>query len=122
METVNIEERDTSSLIKTGNCERNIEGSSIFTDQIPENFLWNFQESINFLSMKNLRGTTISVLTEESKNTPEGDYELSYFNDNYDIVAKAPINKSFKINVKIRSISRLQPKVFIDNDELNQVF
>lgn len=40
----------------------------------------------------------------------EDDYEIGYFTDDYDIVAKAPITKSFKVKVKIRSISRLQPK------------
>lgn len=49
----------------------------------------------------------------KNRTTEEDDYEIGYFNDDYDIVAKVPFKESFKIKVKIRSISRLQPKVFI---------
>lgn len=32
----------------------------------------------------------------------------------YDLVAKVPFTKSFKVKVKIRSIKRLEPKVILD--------
>ena len=34
--------------------------------------------------------------------------------DNYDITAKAPITKQFKVKVRIRSIERMKPKVAIN--------
>lgn len=52
----------------------------------------------------------IIVKVNPKTKTEEDDYEIGYFTDDYDIVAKAPITKSFKVKVKIRSISRLQPK------------
>jgi hypothetical protein len=68
-------------------------------------------------------GTTIFTNDPISPlETDEDDFEIGYFNDNYDIVAKVPFKETFKVKVKIRSITRLQPKLFIDNDELDQLF
>ena len=67
----------------------------------------------------------ITILTSKPVTQPEteeDEYETGYYNDDYDIVANVPFKESFKIKVKIRSISRLQPKVFIDFDELDQVY
>jgi hypothetical protein len=44
--------------------------------------------------------------------------------DNYDITAKAPIMKQFKVKVRIRSIKRMKPKVSINEirDFIDDVF
>lgn len=123
MEVLNIEEKDTASLIKTEGFGSYTEGTSIFAEQMRPKELWSFQDLNILNSLKHFQGTTIAVpggAIETEK--PEDDYEVGYYNDDYDIVAKAPITKSFKVKVKIRSISRLQPKVFLDDDEINQMF
>ena len=47
-----------------------------------------------------------------------GEKAINAFNeaveDNYDIIAKVPITKQFKIKVKIKSIKRFTPKVSLD--------
>ncbi len=123
METLSISAEDTSSRVKPEGFESYTEGTSIFIEQMQPKEFWNFQDLVTFKHNEDIQGTTISVKSKETeKNNPEDDYEVGYFNDDYDIVAKVPFKESFKIKVKIRSISKLQPKVFIDTDELDQEF
>lgn len=124
METLFIEEKNTASLVIPELPDEGFQVSSIF-NTIPLNyFLWEFevQQGSPFIK-KEMIGTTIFTSKPVTQpETEEDEYEMGYYNDDYDIVANVPFKESFKIKVKIRSISRLQPKVFIDFDELDQVY
>lgn len=121
METLFLEEKPTTSLLHAIKFDDGFQVSSIFHKLPLAYFAWNYVQEKDSPFLKNeMIGTTVSTLRQKAKTkTEEDDYEIGYYNDDYDIVAKAPITKSFKIKVKIRSISRHQPKVFIDDDELN---
>lgn len=59
-------------------------------------------------NLKNLKNMNLK------KNNPEDDYEMGYFNDDYDIVANVPYKSTFKIKVKIKSISRMELNISLD--------
>jgi hypothetical protein len=124
MEALLIEEKKTTSLLQPVKADDGFQVSSIFHKPYLEYFLWEYEQKKGSPFMKNeMIGTTVSTLRQETKiKIEEEDYEIGYFTDDYDIVAKVPFKESFKIKVKIRSISRLQPKVFIDFDELDTMF
>ena len=122
METLFIEEKNTASQIQNQWPDQEVQISVVFY-RPPLKLMRDFKvlQDSPFIK-KEMIGTTIFTNNPIAPpETEEDDFEIGYFNDDYDIVAKAPITKSFKVKVKIRSISRLQPKVFIDNDELNQL-
>ncbi|MDY0077681.1 MAG: hypothetical protein RBR87_10435 [Bacteroidales bacterium] len=121
MEALLIEEKNTTSLLQPVKADDGFQVSSIFHKPSSVYFAGEYEQKkgVPFFINETI-GTTVTTLRQEAKTkTEEDDYEIGYFTDDYDIVAKAPITKSFKVKVKIRSISRLQPKVFIDDDELN---
>lgn len=124
MEALLVEEKNTTSLLQPVKADDGFQVSSIFHKSSLVHFPGEYEQKKGSPFMNNeMIGTTVSILSQETKiKTEEDDYEIGYFNDDYDIVAKVPFKESFKIKVKIRSISRLQPKVFIDFDELDQVF
>jgi hypothetical protein len=116
-----MEEKNTASQIQTQWPDQEVQISSVFYHPPLKYLMWNLKvlQDSPFIK-KEMIGTTIFTNNPIAPpETEDDDFEIGYFNDDYDIVAKAPITKSFKVKVKIRSISRLQPKVFIDNDELN---
>jgi hypothetical protein len=98
--------------------------SAVFNTIPLKYFFWEFEvQQGSPFNKKEMIGTTISTNNPVTQpETEEDDYETGYYNDDYDIVAKVPFKETFKVKVKIRSITRLQPKVFIDFDELDQVF
>jgi len=118
METLFFEEKNTTSLLQTIKFDDGFQVSSIFHQLPLEYFLWKYEQKKGSPFLKNeMIGTTVSTLRQETKTkTEEEDYEIGYYNDDYDIVAKAPIKQSFKVKVKIKSITKLQPKAFIDFD------
>lgn len=124
METLFKVEKNTASQIQIHWPGEEAQVSSVFYNT-PLNYLvWDFEvlQDSPFIK-KEMIGTTISTNNPVTQpETEEDDYETGYYNNDYDIVAKVPFKESFKVKVKIRSITRLQPKVFIDFDELNQVF
>lgn len=124
MEALLIEEKNTTSLMQPVKAYDGFQVSSIFHKPPLAYFAWHYVQKNDSPFFKNeMIGTTVSTLRQETKTkTEEDDYEIGYFNDDYDIVAKVPFKESFKIKVKIKSISRLQPKVFIDFDELDTMF
>jgi hypothetical protein len=64
-------------------------------------------------------GTTISVdKTSSPFESNEDDHEIGYYNDDYDLDAKAPISSSFRIKVKVQNFVRHHPGVSLDSDEL----
>jgi hypothetical protein len=70
-----------------------------------------------FTCLHELRTEMIGTIVKVNKpvslsQTTEEEYETD--NDDYEIIAKAPIIKSFKVKVKIKSVKRFQSKVFID--------
>jgi|LSQX01.3.fsa_nt_gb hypothetical protein len=118
-----IEEKNTASLLKTKATGEEYKGSSIFSSLWGDFLLLEFgkPQVLEFIK-KGMAGTTIFTNNPVVQPvTKDDEYQIGYFNDDYDLVAKAPITKSFKVKVKINSITRLQPKVFIDNDELTQL-
>lgn len=123
METLFMEERNTASFVKPEWPDEEFQVSAVFNTIPLKYFLWDFEiQQGSPFNKKEMIGTTIFTNNPIAPpETEEDDFEIGYFNDDYDIVAKVPVTKSFKVKVKIRSISRLQPKVFIDNDELNQL-
>jgi hypothetical protein len=124
METLFIEKKNTASFVIPECSDEGFQVSAVF-NTIPLNyFLWEFeiQQGSPFIK-KEMIGTTIFTNNPIAlPETEEDNFETGYYNDDYDIVAKSPVTKSFKVKVKIRSISRLQPKVFLDDDELYQAF
>lgn len=124
MEALLIEEKNTTSLLQPVKADDGFQVSSIFHKPSSVYFPGEYEQKKDSPFSKNeIIGTTVSTLRQETMTkTEEEDYEIGYYTDDYDIVAKVPFKESFKIKVKIRSISRLQPKVFIDFDELDQVF
>lgn len=119
-----IEEKNTASLLKTKPAGEEYMGSSIFSSLWGDFLLPELgkPQGLEFIK-KEMAGTTIFTNNPlVHPVTKEDEYEIGYFNDDYDIVADVPFKESFKIKVKIRSITRLQPKVFIDFDELDQEF
>jgi hypothetical protein len=123
METLYIEEKNTASFVKPEWTDEGFQVSAVFNTIPLKYLLWEFEaQQGSPFNKKEMIGTTVFTNNPVTQpETEEDEYETGYYNDDYDIVAKAPITKSFKVKVKIRSISRLQPKVFIDNDELNQL-
>lgn len=123
METLYLKEKNLAGSLNSEWVTKGFGVSTVFNTN-PSIFLFReFEELKGSSFLKNeMIGTTIFTDNPASQPEKEDDeFETGYYNDDYDIVAKAPITKSFKIKVKIRSISRLHPKVFIDNDELNQL-
>ncbi|MDD3744469.1 MAG: hypothetical protein PHX54_12660 [Lentimicrobiaceae bacterium] len=124
MEALYIEEKNTAGKIQNQWPDQEIQISAVFYLPPLKYSMWDLdvlQESPFF--KKEMIGTTIFTNDPISPlETDEDDFEIGYFNDNYDIVAKVPFKETFKVKVKIRSITRLQPKLFIDNDELDQLF
>lgn len=124
METLFIEEKNTASQIQIHWPGKETQVSSVFYHTPLQYLMWDFEvlQDSPFIK-KEMIGTTILTNNPVTQpETEEEDYETGYYNDDYDIVAKVPFKESFKVKVKIRSITRLQPKVFIDFDELDQVF
>jgi len=124
METLYIEEKNTASFVKPEWTDERFQVSAVF-NTIPLKYLfWEFEaQQGSLFNKKEMIGTTIFTSNPVTQpETEEGEYETGYYNDDYDIVANVPFKESFKIKVKIRSITRLQPKVFIDFDELDQAF
>jgi hypothetical protein len=124
METLFIEEKNTASSVKPEWFDEGLQVSAIFNTIPLKYFLWEFEvQQGSPFNKKEMIGTTVftsNPVTHYEKE--EDEYETGYYNDDYDIVAKVPFKETFKVKVKIRSISRLQPKVFIDFDELDQAF
>jgi hypothetical protein len=123
METLFMEEKNTASQIQTQWPDQEVQISSVFYNTHLKYLMRDLKvlQDSPFIK-KEMIGTTIYTNNPIAPpETEEDDFEIGYFNDDYDFVAKVPVTKSFKVKVKIRSISRLQPKVFIDNDELNQL-
>lgn len=124
METLFIEEKNTASQIQNQWPDQEVQISAVFYHPPLKYLMWDFdvlQDSPFF--KKEMIGTTIFTNNPIAPpETEEDDFEIGYFNDDYDIVAKVPFKETFKVKVKIRSITRLQPKVFIDTDELDQLF
>ena len=118
METLLIEEKSTMSRVQRKKFDDGLQVSTVFYE-FPLNYLllnYAWSKDSPFLRKETI-GTTVSTLRQETKTkTEEEDYEIGYYNDDYDIVAKAPIKQSFKVKVKIKSITKLQPKAFIDFD------
>lgn len=116
METLFLEEKNTTSLLPTIMIDDGFQVSSIFHKSSPRVVVWESVQIKDSPFLKNeLIGTTISTLRQETRTkTEEDNYEIGYYNDDYDIVAAAPIKQSFKVKVKIKSITKLQPKAFID--------
>lgn len=124
METLYIDEKNTTSFVKPLWPDEGFQVSAVF-NTIPLKYLfWEFEvQKGSPFNKKEMIGTTIfTSIPVTQPETDEDEYETGYYNDDYDIVANVPFKESFKIKVKIRSISRLQPKVFIDFDELDQAF
>ena len=121
METLYIEETNTASQMKPKSVKEGLLASTVFSS-LPEQFLfWDLEFHHDLHIMREeMSGTTIFTIdpTAQPENEDD-DYETGYFNDEYDIVAKTPISKSFKVKVKVRNTSKFQPKVFIDEDILN---
>jgi len=123
METLYIEEKNTASFLEPDWQDKGFQVSAVFNTFPLKYLFWEFiPQKGSLFDKKEMIGTTVFTNNPVTPpETKEDEYEIGYYNDDYDIVAKAPVTKSFKVKVKIRSISRLQPKVFIDNDELNQL-
>ncbi|GET29324.1 hypothetical protein [Prolixibacter sp. SD074] len=124
METLFIEEKNTASQIQTQWPEQEVQISSVFYHTPLKYLMWDLDvlQDSPFIK-KEVIGTTIYTNNPIAlPETEDDDSEIGYFNDDYDIVAKVPFKETFKVKVKIKSISRLQPKVFIDTDELDQLF
>jgi len=118
METLFLEEKNTTSLLRSKNFDDGFQVSSIFHKFPSKVFVWKYVQKKDSPFLQNeLIGTTISTLRQETRTkTAEDNYEIGYYNDDYDIVAAAPIKQSFKVKVKIKSITKLQSKAFIDFD------
>jgi hypothetical protein len=124
METLYIEEKNTASFLEPEWPDKGFQVSTVF-NTIPLKYLfWEFKpQKGSLFNKKEMIGTTIFTNNPVTPpETKEDEYEIGYYNDDYDIVANVPFKETFKIKVKIKSITRLQPKVFIDFDELDQVF
>lgn len=64
-------------------------------------------------------GTIISTVTPTTSfESKEDAYEVGYYNDDYDLVAKAPVTKSFKVKGKVKNLTKHHPQPFIDSDDL----
>ncbi len=118
METQYIEEKNTTSLIKPKSFDEGIQVSTVF-NSFPVNYLiWSFKtKNVSLFFNEEMIGTTVyTTNTEINIERAIVDYEIGYYNDNYDIEAKVPFKKSFKTQVRIRSITSFHPKAFIDFD------
>jgi hypothetical protein len=116
MEALYIEEKNTTSLVKPRRFDEGIEVSTIF-NSFPVNYLiWNFKtKNVSLFFNDEMIGTTVYTIKPDINiERVKEDYEIGYYNDNYDIVAKPPVKMSFKVKVKIRSIAKHQSKSFID--------
>ncbi|WP_010424104.1 hypothetical protein [Anaerophaga thermohalophila] len=124
MKTLFMEEKNTASLIQNQWPVQEFQISSVFYHTPLKYLMWDLKalQDSPFIK-KEMIGTTIFTNNLIAlSETEEDDSEIGYFNDDYDIVARVPFKETFKVKVKIRSITRLQPKVFIDTDELDQQF
>lgn len=99
-------------------------GSSIFSSLWSTLLLMDLYEPQDRGFFKNeMAGTAFFTENPVSNvKTREDECEIGDLDNDYDLFAKAPIKKAFKVKVKIKSVSRFQPKVFIDEDELNPFF
>lgn len=124
METLFIKEKNTASSVKPERFDEGLRISAVFNIIPVKFFLWELKvQQSSLFNKKEMIGTTVFTSNPVTQHEKEEDeYETGYYNNDYDIVAKAPITKSFKVKVKIKSISKLQSKVFLDDDELNQIF
>jgi len=118
METLFLEEKNTTSLLPTIMFDDGFQVSSIFHKSSLRVVVWESVQIKDSPFLKNeMIGTTVSTLKQETRaKTKEDDSEIGYYNDDYDIVATAPIKQSFKVKVKIKSITRIRPKAIIDFD------
>lgn len=120
MEAFTLLEKNTASLIQSENLDKGKFVSAV----IDWNPVFNVWKNTNYVTVvpTKMIGTTVEISKPASSSqTNLEEFEADY-NDNYDVVAKVPLKESFKIKVKIKSVSRFQPKVFLDSDELNSIF
>jgi len=124
METLLQKENSTKSILDLQHTEEGFQVSTVFKSDTWINLFREFRFNAGSPFIKNeMIGTTIfTSVPVASPERDDDDYETGYYNDDYDIVANVPFKESFKIKVKIRSITRPEPTVFIDNDLLDQVF
>jgi len=116
METLYIEEKNTASFVKPEWPDEGFQVSAVFNTIPLKYFLWDFEVQQGSPFNKNeMIGTTIftsNLVTQPE--TEEDEYETGYYNDDYDIIANVPFKESFKIKVKIKSISRMEPDISLD--------
>lgn len=124
METALKQENDIHSILSSNQTDDGFQVSTVFKPDIWTNIFREFKTQPGTPFIKNeMIGTTIFTSVPATSPKPDDDdYETGYYNDDYDMVAKAPVTQSFKVKVKIKSVSRFEPKVFLDEDELNQAF
>ncbi len=118
MEAHFIEEKNTASLVQPKRFDIEFQVSAVFNTTPVSYFLWSFDaiKGSPFFK-KEIIGTTVFTIKPEINTEFEGeDFEIGYYNDDYDIVAKAPVKKTFNVKVKIKSVTKHQPKTFIDFD------
>ncbi len=123
MEALTVE-RNSAGPVQPQTAGNAFKGSSVFGSQ-REGFLFPVFGGARYLLFikKEMAGTTIFTENPDVQpETKDDEYAMEYCNDDYDIVANVPFKESYKIKVKIRSITRLQPNAFIDFDELDQEF
>ncbi len=118
MEVLDLEEKDTSSFVQSKNTEQTAQVSTIFSKHPDRMFSLGFEDLIKFSDILNLCWTSIKTSEEESLCELDEDNTLGYYTDNYDIAVTVPVKKSYKVKVKIRSVTRAKPQVFLDADEL----
>ncbi|MDZ7775683.1 MAG: hypothetical protein U5L09_08865 [Bacteroidales bacterium] len=116
METLSIPAKEISSRLKAEGFESYAESTSVFIEQMQPNEFLNFQDLVSFKHKESVQGTTILVKDPIKASNREDDYEVGYFNDDYDIVANVPFKESFKMKVKIKSVSRMEPNISLDLD------
>jgi hypothetical protein len=112
MEAFTLLEKNTACLVKSEYLDKGMMVSAVI-DWNPVFSLWKNSDYIPAATTEMI-GTTVEISKPiPTSKTNQDEYELDY-DDDYEVVAKAPIIKSFKIKAKIKSVSRFQPKVFID--------
>lgn len=124
MKATVLDENTAASRLKPDRLDTGFYGSAVF-GRLPKGFLffsYDACQQATFI-IKGLMDTTFYTENFRLKVEKEEDaHEPEYYTDDYDLVANVPFKESFKVKVKIKSISRLKPKVFVEPDELDQIF
>lgn len=116
MEILDLEEKDTSSFVQSKSTEQTAQVSTVFRKHPDTTFALSFEDLIKVSDILNLSGTNI-VTSEEKQSEFDEDCKLGYYTDNYDISVAVPVKKSYKVKLRIRSVTRAKPQVFLDTDE-----